>query len=241
MTLLLVLLVGWERRARDPDRARRDVAPGRGVGRPGDRWLMAAAITFGVGLANHFLTLLFVPGIALYVLAVEPGILRRVGFVAELLGMLLGTTAVLYLELPLRAGAFPAPLVYGHPDTVGGFLYVVLALQFLGTLSQPFAHLGGKVTDFVQLGLDQLGFVALLVPIGFLATAWRRPRYALLTGVTFVVRRVVRGVLQQRRHRALLPRAAGDRAELGRGPCSHGARACLAGPGDGAASTNPRA
>jgi hypothetical protein len=187
MTLLLALLVGWESRARDPDRARRYVPPGRGVGGPGDRWLMAAAITFGVGLANHFLTLLFVPGIALYVLAVEPGIRRRVGFVAELLGMLLGTTAVLYLELPLRAGPFPASLVYGHPDTVGGFLYVVLALQFLGTLSQPFAHLGGKVTDFVQLGLDQLGFVALLLPLGFLAAVWRRPRYALLTGVTFVV------------------------------------------------------
>jgi hypothetical protein len=187
MTLLLILLVGWERRARDPDAARRNLAVARGLSGPGDRWLIAAAVVFGVGLANHFLTLLFVPGIALFVLSVEPRILRRTGFVLRLVVLLVGTAALLYLELPLRAGPFRAPLVYGHPDTLIGFLYVVLGLQFLGSLSHAFVDLGSKIADLARLGIDQLGLVALFVPIGALITIWRRPRYALLTGVTFVL------------------------------------------------------
>ena len=42
----------------------------------------------------------------------------------------LGVAALLYLELPLRSGPFPAPLVYGRPDTLEGLRYVVLAEQF---------------------------------------------------------------------------------------------------------------
>ena len=114
---LLVLLVGWE----TPE-------PG-ACARAADRWLVAAAVLYGVMLGNHALTILLAPGIALFVLAVEPGILRRPRLVGPCALVLIGTAVALYLELPIRA-AMGAPLVYGHPDTLDGFLYVVLGEQF---------------------------------------------------------------------------------------------------------------
>src|SRR5207342_116087 len=50
--------------------------------RTADRLLVAAAIVTGLAVGNHSLTLLLGPGILLFVLAVEPGILRRRRFIA---------------------------------------------------------------------------------------------------------------------------------------------------------------
>jgi hypothetical protein len=187
VAVLLVLLVGWERRARVPELTRL-LAPPRGVlRRPGDRWLLAAAIVYAVGLANHTLMLLLAPGIALYVVASAPGILRRPRFIVGVGGALLITTFALYLELPLRAGLLRAPLVYGHPETLSGFFYVAFAQQFVGALYQPFSDLGHKTIELAKLGYDQLGVVVGLVPLAFVATLWRQPRYALLTGVSFLI------------------------------------------------------
>jgi len=122
---------------------------------------------------------LLAPGIALYVLAVEPGIVRRPGFVARCAAALLATTAVLYLQLPISA-ALGAPLVYGHPDTWGGFWYVVLGRQFLGDVD-PFGDLGRKLGDLVALAWRELGILAAAVPAAFVVVAIRRPRFALLT------------------------------------------------------------
>ena len=163
VALLFVLLLGWQRRRTD-------------------RWLLGAAVVAGVAAANHSLTVFLVPGVALFVVAVEPRILepgRRRVLVRGLLVAAL-TAGLLYLELPLRAGPFRAPLVYGSPDTFGGFWYVVLGLQFSG-LVDPFGNLGAKFGDLVAIANGQLGPLALLVPAGLLATAIRRPHYALLT------------------------------------------------------------
>ena len=80
------------------------------------------------------LTLLLVPAVALFVLAVDRGVLRRPRLVLAALGTAVGVAALLYLELPLRAGPFRAPLVYGHPETLQGLLDVVFARQFSGDL-----------------------------------------------------------------------------------------------------------
>ena len=117
VAVLLCLLVGWEDRARDDDPGRRARS---------DRWLIGAAFVFGLSVGNHSLTLLLAPPVALFVFAVEPRILRRHGLVARCVAVLAVTLVVLYLELPLRAGPFRAPLVYGRPDTWDGFWYVVL-------------------------------------------------------------------------------------------------------------------
>lgn len=173
-TLLLVLLVDWERLER--------------VGRPGaDRRLVAATIVFGLALGNHSLILLFVPGIVLYVFAVAPDILRRRRLVGTCLAALVVSLAVVYAELPLRAGPFRAPLVYGHPETFIGFWYIVLAVQFLGSLIAPFSDLGAKAGTLAAFAADQLGPLVWLVPLGLVAAAVRRPRYTLLTATTLVL------------------------------------------------------
>ncbi len=169
---LLALLVGWE------DRRRR--------GLPGaDRWLVGAAAAFGLAMANHSLTLLLAPGIALFLLVAEPGILRRGRLIAVCAAALFGTAAVFYLELPLRA-ATGAPFVYGHPDTWSGFWYVVLGQQFGGAITDPLG-LAGKVATVAVEAWRGLGLLAPLVPAAFLVTAVRRPRYALLTGSWLLV------------------------------------------------------
>ena len=175
VVILLRLLVGWDERRRTPDGdPRRDRA---------DRWLVAATVVFGLAVGNHSLTLLLAPAVAAYVIAVEPGIIRRWRLVAGCLAALSITLVVVYLELPLRAGPFRAPLVYGTPATWDGFRYIVLAEQFRGSVVDPLGNLDVKVQDLVARTGREFGILWILVPFGFLATAIRRPRYALLTGI----------------------------------------------------------
>ena len=170
---LLCLLVGWEDRARDEDPDRRARS---------DRWLIGAAFVFALSVGNHSLTLLLAAPVGLFVFAVEPGILRQRGLVWRCVAVLAVTLVVLYAELPLRAGPFRAPLVYGQPETWDGFWYVVLAEQFRGDLLDPFGDLGGKIATLATRARGQFGPLALLIPLGFVVTVARRPRYALLTG-----------------------------------------------------------
>jgi len=174
VALLLLVLVTWEqkRRARTSD---------------ADRWLVAAAVVFGLSAGNHSLTLLLAPPIGLYVLATEPRIVLR----PRLLGLcalaVVGTAALVYLELPIRAGLIRAPLVYAHPETWDGFWYIALAEQFRGSLSDPLGDLPRKLGQVGQLAWNQFGFLtALLVP-ALLATIRTVPRYALLTGSAMVL------------------------------------------------------
>jgi hypothetical protein len=120
------------------------------------------------------------------VLAVDRGVLRRPRLVAAALGTCLGVTALLYLELPLRAGPFPAALVYDHPDTWSGFWGIVLARQFQGSFAL-FADLPTRVLDLADFAGSQLGILALIVPLAFVVTALRHPRYALLSGTATAV------------------------------------------------------
>ena len=148
-----------------------------------DRGIVLAAAVFGVALANHGLTLLLIPAVGLFVLAVEPRIVRRPRVVLAALAACFGVAALLYLELPIRAGILRAPLVYGHPETWSGFWDVVLARQFQGDLTRPLTDVAGKVGDVVHLALAQFGLLVILVPSGFLLAVIRHPRYALLSGV----------------------------------------------------------
>jgi hypothetical protein len=167
------VLVDWERRRAASSRD--------GLDHGADRSLLIAAVVFGIALANHTLILLLAPGIGLFVLAVEPGIVHRRRFFLGCIGAALLTTTLIYLELPLRAGLFRAPLVYGHPETLGGFLYVALGAQFAGSVNGPLADLGGKLADLLALAGDQFGVLAWFIPIALVVTVIRRPRYALLT------------------------------------------------------------
>lgn len=174
VALLLLLLVRWEG-------ARRSGSP------TTDRWLVAAAAVFGLSAGNHSLTLLLGPPVGLYVLAVEPGLVRRPRLVAACVVALVVAVGGVYLELPVRSGLLPAPLVYAKPDTWDGFWYIALAEQFRGSLSHPLDDLARKAADLWTYAQSQLGMIAILVPFGFLATLRRAPRYALLTGLAMLI------------------------------------------------------
>ncbi|HSP18022.1 MAG TPA: DUF2723 domain-containing protein [Myxococcaceae bacterium] len=183
VALVVLAQVRWgrivERSIADPD----DAAAARGA----DRGILLAAALFGVALANHGLTLLLIPAVGLYVLAVDIGVLRRPKLIAAALGACLGVAGLLYLQLPLRAGPFPAPLVYGHPDTWSGFWEIVLARQFQGAAQGLFTDLGPKAVELARFAGAQLGVLAYLVPPAFVVTAIRHPRYALLSGTATAV------------------------------------------------------
>ncbi len=174
VAILLVLLVRWEGALR----AREATA---------DRWLVGAAVVFGLSVGNHSLTLLLALPVGLYVLSVQPRILVRPRFVAVCALALIGALVAVYLELPLRAGPFRAPLVYAAPDTWDGFWYVALAEQFRGSLNDPLGELPRKVGELSGLAVAQFGILAPLIPVGLLATTLRNWRYALLTGSAMVI------------------------------------------------------
>ena len=174
VAILLLLLVTWEqkRRAGAAD---------------ADRWLVAATLVFGLAAGTHSLTLLLALPIALYVVATEPRIFRRPRLIATCALVLIGSVVLVYLELPLRAGPFRAPLVYAHPETWSGFWYVALAEQFRGSLLDPFGGLGDKLGAAWELAWAQFGPLTLALIPAFAATIWRAPRYALLTGTAMVI------------------------------------------------------
>ena len=174
VAILFAILVQWEAVRRSaPERA--------------DRWLVAAAVVFGLSVGNHSLTLLLAIPVGLYVLAVEPRVVLRGRLIATCAVALVLTVVAVYLELPLRSGPFRAPLVYAAPNTWDGFWYVALAEQFRGALSDPLGNLPAKVGDLVVLAQGQFGYLAILIPVGFAATLARHWRYALLTGTAMVI------------------------------------------------------
>jgi len=170
-------LVAWEDRV---------AAAGAVVG-AGDRFLVASAVLFGLALGNHSLTLLLAPAVAVYVLAVESRILRRPRLIATCAGALAVTTVLVFLELPLRAGPFPAPMVYGRPDTWDGFWYIVLAEQFRESVVGPASDLPSKAAEVVHRAAAAFGPLAALIPVGLVATAVLRPTYALLSGISMLL------------------------------------------------------
>jgi hypothetical protein len=177
VAILLRLLVAWEDRVVDEQPARRLA----------DRLLVAAAVVFGLALGNHSLTLLLAPAIALYVLAVDPGSLGRPRLIAACVGALAVTVVLVFLELPLRAGPVRALMVYGRPETWDGFWYIVLAEQFRESVAGPLTDLPTKVAEVVSRMTAAFGPLAAVIPIGLVATAIRRPSYALLSGMTVLL------------------------------------------------------
>ena len=64
---------------------------------------------------------------------------------------------------------------------------MVLAEQFRGSLQDPFGDLAGKMAALVRLTVAQFGILAPVIPIAFVVTALRKPRYALLTGTAVLI------------------------------------------------------
>jgi hypothetical protein len=177
VAIVFCLLVVWDRRLHELEPDERGRA---------DRCLVAAAVAYGVAVANHSLALLLPPAIGLFVLMADWQVILRWRTIVACVVGLAATIAVLFAELPIRA-AMNAPLVYGHPDTLSGFTYVVLAEQFRGSLVDPLGHLGDKLSVIVSLMYGWLGPLIYLGILGLGTSIVRRPRYVVLSGLTLLV------------------------------------------------------
>jgi hypothetical protein len=166
VALLLLLLAAWSERVRE------------GAGGAPDRWLIAAAIVFGVALANHGLTFLLAPGILLMLLVVAPSPLRRPRLVLTCAAALAATTVALYLYLPIRSAMDP-PLDYANPQTWAGFRFLVFAEQFRGDFQYP-PDLVSSISLVAGTTLAQLGPLAVLALLGIAASFARRAALVVL-------------------------------------------------------------
>jgi hypothetical protein len=151
----------------------------RAIGSPrADRWLMAAALAFGIGMANHPLIGLMAFGIGAWLLIVDPGIWRRWKLLLACAGLLaLGLS--LYGYILIRAWTPPEPpLFYARPTTWDAFRYLVFAEQFhdlFRPFDAPLADLGFKWADAERVLERQfVGPGWLLAAVGAAVLAARR-------------------------------------------------------------------
>ncbi len=163
--LLVWLLVSW--------------ASARRVGSPrADRWLLAAALTFGLSMGNHPLTGLMAFGIGAWLLFVDREIWRRWRLLLACAALLAVGLAV-YAYIPIRALTPPEPpLFYARPTTFERFRYLVFAEQFqdlFRPFDAPLADLGFKWADAERVLERQfVGPGWLLAGVGAAVLAARR-------------------------------------------------------------------
>ena len=166
-----------------------------------------------------------------FVIVVDPGVVRRPRLVLTAIGLVAGGRAPA-LPRSCRCGRGRSGRRWSMATRrrCSGFLYIVLGQQFGGSVVDPFADLSDAATDLVGLIGGQFGPLALLLPVGFIASIRLWPgsgRCRARRGHHDAVRRVV----PQRDDRPLLPRpdpvllAVAGRAGGGRDPAGvRGAR-----------------
>lgn len=139
-------------------------------------WL---ALVFGLALAHHRTTLLLAPGVAVYLLWTDPGVLRRPADLARLaLAFLL--PLALYLYLPLRGQAVTS-LDGAVVDTWQGFWRHVLASDYGSFLSANPLAVQRPASYPLRLLLSQMGLAALLLGLlGWLRWPQQPRRWTML-------------------------------------------------------------
>ncbi|HEX5040473.1 MAG TPA: DUF2723 domain-containing protein [Candidatus Limnocylindria bacterium] len=142
------------------------------------RWLVAAALAFGLGIAAHPLVGLTAFGIAAWLLLVDRHLWRRWRLVAACAAMI-AIGIGLYGYIWVRAVMAPAPpLFYAHPNTWENFRYLVFAEQFthlFEDFESPLAQLSSKWNDAERVLAAQFNVVGwLLIALGASVLAVRR-------------------------------------------------------------------
>jgi hypothetical protein len=132
------------------------------------RWLVAAALAFGLGIGAHPLVGLTAFGVAAWLLFVDIHLWRRWRLVAACAGMIaigIGSYAYIYV----RAVMDPEPpLFYAHPDTWERFRYLVFAEQF----RDLFTDFGSPLADFwAKFSLTEMILATQFPVIGWLLVA----------------------------------------------------------------------
>ena len=132
------------------------------------RWLVAAALSFGLGIGAHPLVGLAAFGIAVWLIVVDRHIWRRwrlVAVCAAVIAIGIGSYAYIYV----RALADPEPpLFYAHPDNWERFRYLVFAEQF----RDLFTDFSAPLADFWEkFRLTEVILAAQFPVIGWLLVA----------------------------------------------------------------------
>ena len=157
MILFLYLLLRWEEDRRQSSRA--------------DRWLSAAALAAGLGLAHHRMIALLFPAALVFILWTDPRLLRQPRrWIAPV--CLLVAPLLLYLYLPIR-GRVVTSLDGTYRATLQGTLDWILARGYRVFLTGNPFNVNRGAGDFGALFLDQFGALFLISVLLAVATGWR--------------------------------------------------------------------
>jgi tetratricopeptide (TPR) repeat protein len=140
-----------------------------------DRALLVACLLCGLGAANHTFLGFVAIAIGIFALAARPGLLRRPRFLLAMPACALAGLLP-YAYLPIRSSMDP-PLDWGNPETLEGFLGVVLRRDFWDRkwIEGP-ADLLVIGADYLKsLGSELLWLGAALMLVGLVAGRRRWP------------------------------------------------------------------
>ncbi len=149
---------------------------------PRDRYLYALAFLLGLGLA-HMVTVLFIaPGVLIFLLWTEPGLLRRGKLIARSLALAL-LPLISYVFVYVRGAQHPEWRGKGSwPTAWAWFLDFVSTQQGRGELTWV---LGPFTDEFPRL--IWLELTPLLLVLGLVGVALMGRRYVLLYGLTAAI------------------------------------------------------
>ena len=164
-------------------------------GAPDHRFLLGAALAYGLGLAHHATTLLLAPAILIYILLVDRQILGRWRLLLQALALIL-LPLLLYLYIPLRAPHTPylrldlaaeTQLVL-YENTLGNLLRFISGGPFGGAVDLG-VDLGARIQGAWGFLLDEVGWLGVLLAAAGLLQMIIRRRWELvaLTGLAYLV------------------------------------------------------
>ena len=137
---------------------------------PSDRWLWAAALICGLGLAHHRMIALLVPAALVFILWTDPALLRQPR--RWLMPLLLGLAPlVLYLYLPLR-GQFVSSLDGQYQPTLRGTLDWITARGYSVFLTGNPFDVHRRWTDYLAIFYHEVGGLSLVLALLGLSTAF---------------------------------------------------------------------
>ncbi len=180
---LIAALLAWRRRA------------GAGGKEAADRWCYLTGFLFGLGLANHHLTVLLLAPAFFYLIIRTAGWRFLIGkrLIFALSFCLLGLS--LYLYLPFRSAADPL-LNWGDPSTPARFLRHVLGGQYRAISAFSSARLIEQVGQLIGTWIGQCTAAGAVLALIGLWKQWKRDRplcrfflLIVLTNVVFVLAR----------------------------------------------------